>query len=142
MKGMFSVKKYLYSTAAFVVIGLLFATLIIVVPIQILSVIQGGGFLNMLQNLAMIPFIAASVGIFLAGIPVVLTGFSMAYFNRFSLSILLLATSIIGVFLEYFYCGMLSIQSAYIPFILLVTVITTCCLCLFWRFWLEPRIAD
>ncbi|AZS49605.1 hypothetical protein DM558_01905 [Entomomonas moraniae] len=135
-------KRYLYSIATFVVIGLLFATFIIVLPIQILSVIQGVGFLNMSQNLVMIPFIAASVGIFLAGIPVVLTGFSMAYFNRFSLPILLLATNIVGVFLEYFYCSMLNIQSAYIPYILIVTVITTCCLCLLWRFWLEPRITD
>lgn len=123
-----------------VVVGLLFATLIIMLPIQIINFIQGGQFVNMLQNIVMIPFVAASAGIVLGGLPVVLTGFSIGYFNKYSLPILLLTTIIISVFLEYIYCSLLDIQTAYLPFILLITAITTCCLCLFWRLWLEPRI--
>lgn len=133
-------KKYLYSTATFVVIGLLFATLIAMLPVQVINIVHGGGILNFLQNILMIPFVAASAGLALAGAPVALTGLSMAYFNRFSLPMLLLATIIISVLLEYFYCNMLNIQTSYIPFILIITAITTLCVCIIWRFWIEPRI--
>lgn len=135
-------KKYLYSIATFVVIGLLFASIIIILPVQIINFIQGGGFLNMLQNLVMIPFVAASAGVMLAGIPVVLMGVAMAYLNKFSLPIFLFPLLIIGIFLEYVYCTLLDIRSTYTPFILVVTGVTVLCVCLLWRFWIEPRIAD
>lgn len=136
-------KKYLYSTAYFVVVGLLFATLLIMIPVQIMAFLQGDkGFVSILQSIVILPFIAAVAGSLLAGIPVVITGFSMAYFNRLSMPIFVIATVLVGVVLEFIYCQLLSVKADYVPIILIVTAVTTLFLCLSWRLWIDPRISD
>ncbi|MFD1259752.1 hypothetical protein [Entomomonas asaccharolytica] len=136
-------KKYLYSTAYFVVVGLLFATLLIMVPVQIMAFAQGDkGFVSILQSIIIFPFIAAVAGSLLAGIPVVLTGFSMAYFNRLSMPIFIIATVLVGIVLEFIYCQLLSVKADYIPIILTVTAVTTLFLCFSWRLWIDPKISD
>lgn len=134
-------KKYLYSTAYTVVFGLLLATILITIPLQIIDFFQGEkDFLSMLQNILIIPFVAILAGMALAGIPIVLTGLAIGYLNRFPLPIFILITIIFGLILEYIYCHFLHIKPDYIPLILITSAITLCCLCLGWRLWLSPKI--
>lgn len=108
---------------------------------QIISFLQGEkDFVSMLQNILIIPFIAALAGTALAGIPIVITGFAMGYLNRFPLLIFLLSTIILGLALEYIYCYMLHIRADYVPTLLTTSAITLCLTCLGWRLWLSPRI--
>lgn len=136
-------KKYFYSIAYFVVVGLLFATLLITVPVQIMAFIQGDkSFVSTLQSIIIFPFVAAVAGSLLAGIPVVFAGLSMAFFNRFPIAIFLIATAVTAIFLEFLYCQLLNVKIDYIPMILGVTLITTLFLCITWRFWIDPKIAE
>lgn len=136
-------KKYFYSIAYFVVVGLLFATLLITVPVQIMAFIQGDkSFVSTLQSIIIFPFVAAVAGSLLAGIPVVFAGLSMAFFNRFPIAIFLIATAVTAIFLEFLYCQLLNVKIDYIPMILGVTLITTLFLCVTWRFWIDPKIAE
>lgn len=136
-------KKYFYSIAYFVVVGLLFATLLITVPVQIMAFIQGDkSFVSTLQSIIIFPFVAAVAGSLLAGIPVVFAGLSMAFFNRFPIAIFLIATAVTAIFLEFLYCQLLNVKTDYIPMILGVTLITTLFLCITWRFWIDPKIAE
>lgn len=136
-------KRYFYSIAYFVVVGLLFATLLITVPVQLMAFVQGDkGFVSMLQSIVIFPFVAAVAGSLLAGIPVVFTGLTMAFFNRFPVAVFLIATVVTAVVIEFLYCQLLNVKADYIPMILGVTSITTIFLCITWRFWINPRIAE
>lgn len=134
-------KRYFYAAAYAVIAGCLLATLLLMIPSIIVDVIQGKmKLVDIFQTILLLPFIAGAVGCLLAGLPVVLTGFTMALFDRLPVLLFLLATVIIAVLLEFGYCFLLQIKAHFIPVILIVTAFTTLCLCLFWRFWLILRI--
>lgn len=133
-------KRYIYAAAYLVVAGFLLATMFVMIPSIVVDALQGRMSIgDVFQAIILIPFVAGAAGCMLAGLPVVLTGFSMAFFNRFSLILFLVATVVTAVLLELGYCYLLHIKEHFIPTILTITAITVLCLSLVWRFWLNMR---
>lgn len=134
-------KRYIYAIAYSVVVGCLFATLLLVLPFLFIDTLQGrASVVDVFQTLLLIPFIAGAVGFMLAGLPVVLIGFTIALLERLPTLLFLIMTLIIAVALEFGYCYLLHVKENFLPTILTVTAITTLCISLFWRFWLSLRI--